>query len=535
MGVTLIENATVWTGVPGTDGIIESDALAFDETGVIGLGADARRAPASVRIDGDGGFVCSGFRDGHAHPLTAATQSLFAPVGDEASLTGLLEAVGTWASAHPEEEWVRGEGFDPSLAPAGVFRAEWLDRVVPDRPVALRASDYHTVWVNSEALRRVGYAAGTPDPADGEIVRDPDGGPVGTLREWGAWRPVYDLLPRVAEPRRVEALHHAAQRLAEAGLVWVQDAWTEPDDVDVWLAAASSPDLRVRADLALWCDPHSWRDQLDHFVASRDRVAAAGQGRVSAATVKFFADGVIESGTGALLEPYHDCPHSRGLPNWDPDELARAVTATAELGFLPHIHAIGDAAVRTALDAIEAAQAQVGRTLSRAVVAHAQLIDPADLPRFAALDVIANFEPYWAHWDSCQMVLTHPRLGDERTARQYLIRSVLDSGAVVSFGSDWPVTTHRPLDGIQVAVTRQADDAQEPWIPDERITVDDALLAYTRAVAHQAGDARGGLLQPGMRSDVTLLERDPRQVDPRGIAGIAVRGTWRDGVRTWGG
>lgn len=535
MAVTRIENATVWTGVPGGTGVLEYDVIAFDESGVLGLGEAARATDADSVLDARGGFVCSAFRDGHAHPLAAGVQSLFARVGEQDRLEGIVEAVRRWAVEHPDEPWVRGEGFDPSLAPLGVFRAEWLDAAVADRPVALRASDYHTVWVNSEALRRVGYTESTPDPSDGQIVRDADGAPIGTLREWGAWRPVYDLLPEVSETVKARALQAASAELAAAGIAWVQDAWAEPADVDAWLAAAGSGDLRVRADLALWCDPHTWRDQVAGFPGTRDGVARAGAGRVTAGTVKFFADGVIESGTGALLQPYHDCPHSHGLPNWDPAELAHAVAAVVAHGFAPHIHAIGDAAVRTALDAIEHARAEHGRAVERAVIAHAQLIDADDLPRFAALGVIANFEPYWAQWDACQEHLTAPRLGPGRTDRQYLIRSMLDSGARVSFGSDWPISTHRPLDGIHAAVTRQADAGAAPWMPDERISVEEAILGYTAGVAVQAGDGGGGILIAGCRADVVLLGEDPRRVDPSLIPDIDVLGTWCDGRPTGGG
>jgi predicted amidohydrolase YtcJ len=445
----------------------------------------------------------------------------------------IAAAVGAWAKANPEVEWVRGEGFDHTLAPEGIFLASWLDAEVPDRPVVLRATDYHTVWVNSEAMRRVNYTADTPQPHDGEIVRDDAGEPVGTLREWGAWRPIYDLMPKMTRDQALAALTIASDGFAAAGLVWVQDAWIEPHDVDSWLAAADEGILNFRADLGLWCDPNTWRDQLDHFTATRHRVAQAAPGRLSSTTIKFFADGVIESGTGALLEPYCDCPHSLGMPNWDPEELKRAVAAVDALGFSPHIHAIGDAAARMALDAIEYANAENGARDRRATIAHTQLVDDADIERFVQLGVIANFEPYWAKFDSWQTELTAPRLGPDRTDRQYMIRTILDTGAPISFGSDWPVTTFAPLAGIQVAVTRQMTegDNREAWVPGERISVEQALAAYTSGVSFQAGDERGGVLRPGARSDVVLLARDPRAVPPLEIEDIAVVGTWCDGHR----
>lgn len=533
MTITRIENATVWTGI----GEPEHRALAFDHTGILAVGDEAVALDTDVVVDAGGGFVGPAFRDGHVHAIPGGFEVALAPVRDHATVHDLAVAVGRWAAQHPEAEWVRGEGFDPALAPGGVFRAEWLDAHIPDRPVVLRASDYHTVWVNTEALRRVGYHEGTPQPHDGEIVRDPDGAVVGTLREWGAWRPVYDLMPAMTLDQGVAALRLASAGFARAGLVWVQDAWIEPSDVDAWLAAVEADVLTFRADLGLWCDPGTWRDQLVGFQATRDRVAGAAKGRLSATTVKFFADGVIESGTGALLESYCDCPHSMGLPNWDPDELARAVAAVDALGFAPHIHAIGDAAVRMALDAIAYADRTNGPRDRRATIAHTQLVAPEDIGRFAELGVIANFEPYWAKRDACQTDLTLPRLGAIRGDRQYMIRTILDSGAHVSFGSDWPVSTFAPLDGIQVAVTRQMTEGEDrdPWMPQECITVEQALTAYTAGVAHQAGDVRGGVLRVGARSDVVLLARDPRRVPPLEIEHIEVLGTWCDGQRVHGG
>lgn len=538
MGVTLIDNVLVWTGVPSPDGYLESDAIAFDEHGILALGNAARALGAAEVVDGGGAFVCPAFRDGHVHAISGGFEQAIAPVRGPETPEGIAAAVGQWAAEHPDVEWVRGEGFDHSLAPEGIFHAAWLDAHVPDRPVVLRATDYHTVWVNSEALRRVGYTASTPQPHDGEIVRDGVGEPIGTLREWGAWRPVYDLMPAMSREQSLGALGLASAGFVAAGLVWVQDAWVEPQDVESWLAAAAEEGvLAFRADLGLWCDPNTWRSQLDHFTSTRDRVAAAAPGRLSATTIKFFADGVIESATGALLEPYCDCPHSTGLPNWDPDELKQAVAAVDALGFAPHIHAIGDAAARMALDAIEHANAVNGARDRRATIAHTQLVDDADIRRFVDLGVIANFEPYWAKYDSWQVVLTAPRLGEERTHRQYMMRTILETGAPVSFGSDWPVTTFAPLAGIQVAVTRQMTegDFREPWMPQERLTVEQALAAYTSGVAFQAGDERGGVLRPGARADVVLLGADPRRVPSLEIEDIEVLGTWCDGHRVHGG
>ncbi|MGA1662194.1 MAG: amidohydrolase family protein, partial [Candidatus Nanopelagicales bacterium] len=238
MTTTRIENATVWTGhrLPGGD-IYTTDSVAFEDDRLLALGASARRIPADEVIDARGGFIAPAFGDGHVHPIFGGLEREFAPVRDHQTPQDIAAAVGVWAAEHPDIEWVRGEGFDHTLAPEGIFLASWLDAHVPDRPVVLRATDYHTVWVNSEALRRAGYTQGVPQPHDGEIVLDDAGAPTGTLREWGAWRPVYNLLPRPATSMLLSAGDFATASFASAGITWGQDAWVEPQDVDTWLTA----------------------------------------------------------------------------------------------------------------------------------------------------------------------------------------------------------------------------------------------------------------------------------------------------------
>ena len=314
-----IENARVWTGFRLPDGSWQtSDAVLMRDGRIVALGDQARAMDADGVVDVGGGFVLPAFGDGHVHPIFGGLEQQFAPVRDAVTAEGIAAAVGAWSRANPDVEWVRGEGFDPTLAPGGVFQASMLDAEVSDRPVVLRATDYHTVWVNSEALRRAGYGRGVQQPHDGEIVLDDNGDPTGTLREWGAWRPVYSLMPAVAPERVAAALDYATACFAESGITWIQDAWVESADVDSWLDALDAGALHVNVDLAQWADPNTWRSQVDGFVEARRRVEARGAHRVTAHTIKFFADGVIESATGALIEPYCDCPHSRGIPNWDP-------------------------------------------------------------------------------------------------------------------------------------------------------------------------------------------------------------------------
>lgn len=536
MGTTRIENATVWTGhrLP-SGGVFTTDAVLIRDDRISALGQTALQGHADEVIDAGGGFVLAAFGDGHVHPIFGGLEQQFAPVRDMATPREIAASVGQWARANPEVEWVRGEGFDHTLAPEGIFLAEWLDVEVPNRPVVLRATDYHTVWVNSEALRRANYAVGVTQPHDGEIVLGEKGMPTGTLREWGAWRPVYNLLPEVPESTLMDAVSYASASFASAGITWIQDAWVERKDVGTWLAARNAGLIHQQVDLALWADPNSWRDQLAGFEESRARIVAEGGGQVTSHTIKFFADGVHESGTSAMLEPFCDCPHSKGLPNWDPEEMKRAVAAIDALGFTAHMHAVGDFGVRMSLDAAEYTSTVNTPRDRRWVIVHTQLVDPADLGRFAELGVIANFEPYWSKYDAWQSELTEPRLGPERTHRQYQTASLANLGAPISFGSDWPVTTYSPLEGIQVAVTRKVAADGPAWMPEECISVDAALSAYTSGVAFQAGRSDAGYVRPGAVADLTWIAQDPRAVDPMTIGTIPVLGTWYRGRRTFNG
>jgi predicted amidohydrolase YtcJ len=298
--------------------------------------------------------------------------------------------------------------------------------------------------------------------------------------------------------------------------------------------------LPVRVNIALRADPQRWVAQLPEFVAARALTADPGgsrlESRVSARTVKFFADGIIEAGTASVLSPYLDAPHSCGLPVWEPAELVEAVAAVDAHGFQAHIHAIGDAGVRAALDAFAHARDVNGPRDRRPVIAHVQLIDHDDLARFADLGVVANFEPLWHCAEPGLIDLVLPRLG-ERSVLHYATGSILRAGARLSFGSDWPVSSMRPLDGLAVAVTRQTADGTPPegWLPEERVSVAQAFAAYTSGVAYQAfEEARWGSITVGRRADLVALGADPFTTEPLAWPDIPVVGTWLGGRRTYG-
>ena len=536
----LIRGGAIWSGI---DGASDHSAIAIADGVIVAFDRDALDWASTADpevVDLAGGFLMPAFGEGHAHPLFGGLESDGPQVRPCTTVAEIVAEVARWAAEHPDNEWILGASYDSSLAPDGLFDARWLDEAVADRPVMLRAWDYHTVWCNSLALQLAGVTASSPEPALGEIPRRADGTPLGTMREWGAVDLIAAVVPPLALDTRVAALHRATIYYASLGFTWIQDAWVEPDDIEVYLSAADSGLLATRCNLALRADPTRWPEQLQELLAARERIAHIADPLLTADTIKFFADGVVENATADLLEPYLSDPHHHGMAVWQPAALSAAVQAVDAAGFQVHIHTIGDAAVRSALDAIENAQAHNGERDRRPVLTHVQLVDPEDIPRFAELGVIVNAQPLWAQLDDLMTVLTVPRLGDERSDRQYPLATLRATGATLSFGSDWPCSSPRPFDGIRVATTRQTLENLPAggWTPTEKLTLTQALSAYTAGVASQAfadlAERPWGTLRVGNSADFAFFDRDPRAVaSSTTLTDLTVLRTWLAGRETF--
>jgi len=482
-----------------------------------------------------GKFVMPSFADGHAHPLFGGREAQGPAVTGLPSIEATLEAVRQYAQENPDDEWIVGGAYNATLEPKGNFDARWLDSVVSDRPVLLHAMDHHTVWVNSKAMAIAGIDQIHDNPPIGTIERREDGSPLGTMREWDAVALITKHIPPRDMGLEIAAIEYASRRYASSGVTWVQDAWVDRGMAEAYIEAEKSGKLTIGFNLGFRADPTTWRDDLPYFLEQRAIIdALSTPANLTARTAKFFADGVIEGGTAALLEPYCDHPGYYGMPVWDRAALVEAVGAFDAAGFQIFVHAIGDAGIRNSLDAIEAAISRNPVRDRRPVITHVQLLDPADLPRFRKLGVIANFEPLWTCLDPMQVVLSVPRLGTERTARQYQMRSLLDDGVPLSFGSDWPVTSEVPLEGLPIAVHRQTPDRKPDggWIPQERITMEEALMAYTSGVAYQGfAEHEWGRLTPGLDANLIVLGEDPRDLDPHDVAALKVDATYRRGIK----
>jgi predicted amidohydrolase YtcJ len=487
-------------------------------------------------VDLAGGFLMPAFSDGHCHPIFAGLEYQGPSISGLSTIGDIVETVRLFAEEHPDVEWIRGGSYDPTLAEGGNFDASWLDAVVTSRPVILRSSDYHTLWCNSEALKRAHVTTQTPDPRLGRIERRPDGTPLGTLREWHAC----DLMLDVAPPTEPEALVTAVVKACDVananGITWMQDAWVDSGGHLPFLTALSRGQLTVRTNLAFRADPDHWRTQAADFARMRDDVIAANrEPMLTARTIKFFVDGVVESATAEMIAPYEGT-EDHGLPNWTRDQLLQAVALFDALGFQTHLHAIGDRAVRHALDSIENARSLNASWDRRSTITHVQVVHPDDLPRFKELGIIANFQAHWAQEDLLMTKLTAPRLGVERANLQYPIGDLWRSGAHLSFGSDWPVSPNNFVETMVVAATRQTVDGspEKGWVPEQRISMQDSLQIATKGSAYQGyTETYRGSLEVGMVADLVILDRDITKVAPLEARKALAVATYLDGIRVF--
>jgi predicted amidohydrolase YtcJ len=480
--------------------------------------------PSTVHLHLPGRMVLPGFQDAHIHAAFGGRNLLSLNLDELATKERYLDAIAAHAAAHPDLAWITGGGWYGAVFGEAGPRREDLDAVVPDRPVFLMNTDVHGAWVNTRALEAGRVSADTPDPWDGYYVRDADGSPTGMLHEGAAYSFATNVVPRTDAATWRESVLRAQAELHAFGITGWQDAWVEPDLLAAYRSLDNEGQLTARVVASLWWDRHRGLEQIDDLVALRGEGAA---GRVDAGTVKIMLDGCPENGTAAVLRPFEGQvgeAHGTGIAFVDPDVLPEAVTHLDALGFQVHMHALGDRALRMALDAVTAAQAANGRRDARHHVAHLQVTDPPDLPRLRELGVVANMQPYWAQFDPAMRELALPALGEERLSRLYPIGTIARSGAVLAFGSDWPVSTPNPLLELEVAVTRVSPAARdgEPFAPGERIPLPAAITAFTRGAAYVNRDDEAGSLVPGMRADLAVLDRNLFEGAPIGDAQVEV-------------
>lgn len=523
---TYFHNGTIWCGYRSY-----ANSLRIDQALIVEL--DGAPASNDQIVDLDGGFLSPTFIDGHAHPLFAGREAQGPQVNGLQTVAEIVNEVRRFAEENPTAPWIIGGAYEASIIERGDFLTTWLDDAVNDRPVVLQAVDHHTIWVNSKALTIAGITSATPDPAGGGIARNHDGSPRGTLREPSAIELVMKHMPPRTIDDDVAAIKWASDRYLECGVTAATDAWVEPGMAEAYREAEKSGQLGIDINLFLLAQPDSWRDRIEYFKEIRAQVEGLGESsQLKARTIKIICDGALSSGTAALLEPYLDDPSSTGLLIWRDEELLEAALIFDRLGFQLHMHAIGDAAVRQALNTIKKVKEINPHWDRRPVIAHAQLIHPSDLPSFKTLDVIANYQPLWSYLDPMNKELIAPRIGELRNNNQYQLASMVKTGARISYGSDWPVTSQIPLMALGVPTHRQPPTGDSaPWSPEESISVEESLSFYTYGAAYQNyDDERCGQLKLGMAANLLHLEHNPLDIDPLKIPSIRIINTYKDGI-----
>ncbi|HEX2077745.1 MAG TPA: amidohydrolase [Longimicrobium sp.] len=505
----LVVLGPVWTGVAGAG---DAGGVAVIGERIVGVGSadEIRRwvGPRTRVVDASRGMVAPGFIDAHVHFVDGGFRLASVQLRDARTPAEFAARIRDFARTVPAGTWITGGDWDHSLWGGELPRREWIDSVTPRHPVFVSRLDGHMALANSAALAAAGVTRATGEVEGGEIVRRPDGEPAGVLKD-NAMSLVWRVVPDPPAPLRDRALDAAMEHVAAQGVTSVHDVsgWS---DLSAYRRAHAAGRLRTRVYAVAPLE--AWR-------LLRDTVAASGRGDawLRIGGLKGFVDGSLGSHTAAFHQPYTDDPASRGLLVIDPDELYRQIQAADAAGLQLMVHAIGDRANTLLLDAFERAARENGPRDRRFRVEHAQHLAPADIPRFAALGVIPSMQPYHAIDDGRWADAV---IGPERSRTTYAFRSLLDARAPLAFGSDWFVAPPTPLEGIYAAVTRRTLDGRNPggWVPEQRITVEEALRAYTSGAAFASfEEGIKGTIEPGKLADLVVIDRDLRAAAPDGL------------------
>lgn len=500
-----------------------AQSLAISKGKIVSVGTDDEvtrmRGIGTKMIDAGGKVVLPGFSDCHVHFLSGGLNLQRVHLEGAKDVAEIIARLQKYADAHPNTPWILGRGWNYAMfAPETLPTKKPLDTIFPAWPVFLRGSDGHTSWANSKALALAGIDKNTPNPPNGEIVRDPvTGEATGALKE-SASALVEKVVPKPDHVDKLNAYRGAMRLAVQNGVTRVHSAGGDFDELALLEELRSEKQLWVRFHVSYLLQPPELRPE--DIKAIEDAHKKFHDDWIDVDTVKFLLDGVIESHTAAMLEPYSDDPSKKGSLFWDPEKYKAAVAELDKHGFQIYTHAIGDYAVRTALDAYEFADQRNKSKDRRHRIEHIETIDSADIPRFGKLNVIASMQPLHSYPDADTLDVWARNIGPDRASRAWIWKSIAQAGGEYAFGSDWPVVTLNPWAGIQTAVTRQTSDGKpkDGFVPTQRLSVPQAIQGYTLNAA-LAGhlEKTEGSIEKGKVADVVIIDRNIFEIDPRTI------------------
>jgi len=514
-------SAKIWTGDPARP---SAEALAARGGRIVAIGSNSDvaqlRGPKTRVLDAKGRRVVPGFIDSHTHMTMGGLNLLAVDLRQTKDPADFTRRLAAFAKTRPPGAWLTDGAWDhEQWSPPRLPGKEMLDPATGDRPACLARQDGHMIVCNSLALSRAGITRATPDPPGGVIVRDASDEPTGVLKD-AAMEAIGRIRPPRTREELVEALRAAMKHAATVGVTSVQDLPGNAGDLDAWQL------LRERGEMTLRVN---YRPSLSNWEAAREKQASIHNDEwLRVGGVKGYADGSLGSTTALFFEQYTDDPKTSGVYAAEAiplSKLEERVLAADKAGLQVEIHAIGDRANAEILDLFERVARQNGPRDRRFRIEHAQHLRPADIPRFAALGVVASMQPYHAIDDGRW---AEKRIGRERCKTTYAFRSLTDAGAKLTFGSDWDVAPLSPVAGMDAAVTRRTIDGKNPkgWFPEQRITVEEALRAYTVTAAYAAFEEQEkGTLGPGRLADFVLLSRDVLSIPAEDIPTTRVDAT----------
>ncbi|MGA2002572.1 MAG: amidohydrolase [Terriglobales bacterium] len=512
----IITNARIYTVNPQQKW---AEAIAIRLDRIVAVGdrkqVEELRGPSTRIIDAGGRLLLPGFTDCHIHFMQGSLGLTHVILDGATTVAEIQKRVKTYADAHPNEPWILGMGWTyPVFGPAAVPNKKMLDDVIADRPVYLDAFDGHSAWANSKALALAGIDRNTPNPPNGEIVRDENGDPTGALKE-SASDLVSSKAPEPTRAERIDALRRGLHAANRVGLVRVHSAGQDFEYLDLYNELRTRGQLSVRFYIAYFLDPPGLTPEIISAIEGARK--QYNDDWIEGGVVKTMLDGVIEAHTAGMLAPYSDDPSKIGKLFWDPDKYKATIADLDARGLQIFTHAIGDRSVRLALDAYENAAAINHTHDARHRIEHIETIDAADIERFGKLGVIASMQPLHSYPDDDTLNIWCRNIGPDRASRAWVWGSIEQKGGRLAFGSDWPVVTLNPWEGLQTALTRQTKEGEPAggFLPKQRLSLESAVRAYTLGAAFAGHREKSeGSLEVGKLADLILLDRNLFKIEP---------------------